>query len=103
MINRQEHVFGITGTALKWFKLYLYGRSQRVSIAGAMSYSCPFDCYAPQGSVLEPPMYSHYKRPIGDIIQSHDALFHLFADDSQIYLPTNPNNPEQQVECFKTN
>ena len=101
MINRLEHVFGITGTALKWFKSYLSGRSQRVSIAGVMSHSCPLDCCVPQGSVLGPTMYSQYTRPIGDIIRSHGILFHLFADDSQVYLPMNPNNPEQQVECFK--
>ena len=51
MINRLEHVLGITGTALKWFKSYLSGRSQRVSIAGAMSHSCPLDCCVSQGSV----------------------------------------------------
>ena len=46
-------------------------------------------------------MYSRYTRPMGDMIRSHGVLFHLFADDSQVYLPTNPNNPEQQLECFK--
>ena len=90
MINRLEHVFGITGTVLRWFKSYLLGRSQRVNIAGVMSHSCPFDCCVPQGSVLGSTMYSQYTRPIGDIILSHGILFHLFADDSQVYLPTNP-------------
>ena len=51
MINRLEHVFGITGTALKWFKSYLSGRFQRVNIAGVMSHSCPLDCCVSQGSV----------------------------------------------------
>ena len=27
--------------------------------------------------------------------------FHLCADDNQVSLRTNPNNHEQQVECFK--
>ena len=94
MMNRLEHVFGITGTTLKWFKSYLSGRSQRVSIAGAVSHSCPLDCCVPQGSVLGPTMYSQYTRPIRDIIRSD-------ADDSQVYLITNLNNPKQQVECFK--
>ena len=101
MINRLEHVFCITGTALKWFKPYLLGRSQRVSIVGVMSHSCPLDCCVPQGSVLGLTMYSQYTRPIGDIIWSHGIPFHLFANDSYVYLRTNPNNPEQQVECFK--
>ena len=47
MINRLEHVFGITGTVLKWFMSYLSGRSQRLSIAGAMSHTCPLDCCVP--------------------------------------------------------
>ena len=46
-------------------------------------------------------MYSQYTRPIGDIIRSHGIIFNLFADDSQVYLPTNPKNAEEQVECFK--
>ena len=48
MINRLEHVFGITGTTLKWFKSYLSGRSQRVSISGAMSHSRPLDYCVPK-------------------------------------------------------
>ena len=36
-----------------------------------------------------------YTRPIGDIIRSSGPLFHLLADDSQLYKPATPSNMEQ--------
>ena len=95
-------MFGITDVALDWFTSYLSDRSQKVSIAGANSVSRFLECCVPQGSVLGPQLYSQHTRLIGDIIRSSGLLFHLFADDSQLYKSATPSNVEQQLEAFDT-
>ena len=102
LLNRLKHMFGITDVALDWFTSYLSNRSQKVSIASAYSVSRFLECCVPQGSVLGPQLYSQYTRPIGDIIQSSGLLFHLFADDSQLYKSATPSNVEQHLEAFDT-
>ena len=40
----------------------------------------------PQGSVLGPVSFTLYTGPIGQIVRRHRLDFHLFADDSQLYV-----------------
>ena len=48
---------GITGTALKWFKSFLTGRTQRVKIKNSLSDSLSVLYGVPQGSVLGPILF----------------------------------------------
>ena len=43
-------------------------------------------CGVPQGSVLDPSLYTMYAAPLEDIIRKHGLDMMLFADNSQIYL-----------------
>jgi hypothetical protein len=86
LLRRLENVFGIRDLALKWFKSYLANRTFFVSVEGSQSSHHSFDCGVPQGSVLGPILFLLYISPIADIIRSHGLDFHLYADDTQLYI-----------------
>ena len=45
LLSRLHSKFGISGTALEWFRSYLNGRSQRVIVQGNLSQSLNLDLY----------------------------------------------------------
>ena len=90
MLSRLRDRFGVSGTALAWFQSYLSDRSQFVSIDGKRSSRRGLSCGVPQGFVLGPLLYLLYTSPLGDICRKHGLSFHLYADDTQIYIIFKP-------------
>lgn len=86
LVSRLSNRFGVKGTVLAWFKSYLTSRKQFVKVEEGLSSSRPLLRGVPQGSVLGPLLYLIYTAPIADIIKQHKLLYHLYADDTQLYI-----------------
>lgn len=71
--------------ALGWFRSYLDGRRQRIRWANVLSdWSC-ITAGVPQGGVLSPLLFSFF---ISSITHKLSSLYHMYADDLQIYAHT---------------
>ena len=73
--------------ALAWFKPYLCGRHQKIKIDKSFSDSSLLEHGVSQGSVLGSLLFSLYIAPLSTIISSYGLSHHLYADDTQIYIP----------------
>ena len=73
---------GITGVALRWFKSFLEGRTQKVRIDGKFSKVLEVLFGVPQGSVLGPKLFSIYVRTQPKIFDKSSFKASSFADDS---------------------
>ena len=92
LFNRLEHTYGVSGSALSWFKSYLAGRTQRVAIGPLKSDELLLPFGVPQGSVLGPKIYCMFSKPIGDICERNNMDYHCYADDTQVYFVINPTD-----------
>ena len=81
-----ERHLGISGTALKLLKSFLTGRSQAVIIDGVKSELKKLTCGVPQESVLGPFEFCNYLIPLGNILKYHNVQYHMYADDTQVYI-----------------
>ena len=81
-----EKFVGISGSALQLIKSYFSDRTQRVVIDGILSEFANLVCGVPQGSVLGPMKFCLYLLPLCAILKEHNIGYHIYADDTQLYI-----------------
>ena len=82
-------IIGLIDTALSWFKSYLSNRKQLINLKGFNTTTVAVTHGVPQGSVLDPLLFTIYMLPLGQIICNHGLNFHCYADDTLQSAPTN--------------
>ena len=99
LLERMHIRLNISVTALDWFRSYLSQRSQIIAAGSEKSEPYKLQYGVPQGSVLGPLLFGIYMLPLGDLLRSYGLCFHQYADDTQLYISTKPenNNIQQSV------
>ena len=102
LLARLQNWFGLDGLSLDWFSSYLSSRSQAVSINDSISAFSILSCGVPQGSVLGPLLFTLFTTPLGSVISKNSLKYHLYADDTQLYISFTPSNSALYLETLTT-
>ena len=81
-----ENHINTKGTALAWFRSFLFGRHQRVKIGSISSHLIATKYGVPQGSVLGPVLFNIYVRNLPSFIKSFGFASSNYADDTNTRL-----------------
>ena len=100
LTNRLHTTFGFSGKVLDWFTSYLTCRTQSVFV-GHESTPSALKCDVPQGSVLEPLLFTLYMQSLSNVICKSGHSYHFFADDSQLHNSRIPSDFLALVHSFK--
>ena len=92
-----EKYVGICGNALKLIKSYFSNRTQRVQIDNVLSDFANIICGVPQGSVLGPLKFCLYLLPLSAILTYHNNGYHVYADDTQLYVSFKCKQPWEAI------
>ena len=75
---------GVRGVALKWFKSFLCGRTQKVKIGDEYSSEVELDYGVTQGSILGPKLFNIYAKPFPEELKIVSVSVEGYADDHQL-------------------
>ena len=81
-----ESKIGIKGTALQWFRSFLFDREQKVKIHGFTSNLLVTLYGVPQGSVLGPVLFNIYVASLSDVMKNTGIFSSSYADDTNMRI-----------------
>src|SRR6218665_3501577 len=84
LLQRLETSFGLSGSALNWFRSSLSDRSQMVVLGDTRSSWVPVQFGVPQGSVLGPLLYIIITADISRLLAKYSASGHLYGSGGSI-------------------
>ena len=100
ILRRALGSLGIGGTVIEWYRSYLSGRCQRISVRGCTSERFNLDCGVPQGSCLGPLLFSIYTSSLLNIVQDLLPTVHCYAVDNQLYVSFSPADESGQCDAI---
>ena len=77
------HQYGISGKLHDWFRSYLQGRKQQVTVLGAKSQELPVTSGVPQGSLLGPIWILLFVDDLPNTVETSRVT--CYADDTKIF------------------
>ena len=101
LLTHLEHRLDVNGAALAWLKAYFTDSAQCVSILGPKSAKVLFTHGVPQSSILDPIAFTTYTLLLGDIARKYHLGFYAYADDTQMYLSFDQNDPTTAPLCHQ--
>ena len=102
LLERLDKDIGMRGVTLDWFRSYLSNRCQQVCANGSLSKQYHLNCGVPQGSCLDPLLFSMYTSTLFKVIERHLPKAHCYADDTQLYVSFKPGDAKAQDEAIRT-
>ena len=95
--------FGFAGSALKWFRSYFQDRFQSGKIGSSLSNFFKLTFGVPQGSVVDPLLFSLYTTPLGQVIRKYTGIkYHFYADDTQLFIHLSPDDSLKSFDRLKS-
>ena len=90
---------GLSPSAINWFRSYLQARHQVVKIQNIISDRLPVTCGVPQGSILDPLLFSIFTNELPSIPEHSSTQ--CYVDDTKLLL--NFNLKDQSNAMAKLN
>ena len=91
LLDRLQHMYDISGTALSWSCSSLTNRTQSFIINDHILQVSSLSYGVRQGSVLGPILFILYTKPLSELIQWHSIESKSFADDNQLQVSVPPS------------
>ena len=92
--------FGISCTALRWFKSYFSDIHQSINISCTLSCPQHLPFRVPQGSIPGPVLFILYITSFSQVITNHNHSHHMCADDTQVYISLSQSYTQDSVSTL---